>query len=255
MVANPEAEESYVKGIQDVIGRVPFFGGSTADDAVEGEWRIFCNDKVFKEGCAVVFFYTNSRIMTEYTGAYNETETRGVITKINGRNLLEIDNVPALQKYAEWRNMNPEDLKGLNLLSASILYPLGVKDPTDRLTLIRHPMVGNDDYSMSIGNDLAVGTCVNMMQTTVDELISSTKDTAISLKEKLSNNVGAYFFVHCGGRKLGIGDRITEVYQNLKEVCQETPFITIFTFGEYGYSDHSANSCGGLMLSFTGFGK
>ena len=255
MVANPAEEESYVKGIQDVIGRVPFFGGSTADDAVEGEWRIFCNDAVFSEGCAVVFFYTNKKIVTEYTGSYRETETRGIITKINGRTLLEIDSVPALKKYGEWRNINPENLKGLNLLSATILNPLGVKDPTGRVTLIRHPMVGNDDYSMNIGNDLAVGTCVTMMQTTVDELIDSTKTVVSTVKEKLNSKVGAYFLVHCGGRKLGIGDRITEVYDNLSSVCRDVPFMTIFTFGEYGYSEHSSNSCGGLMLSFTAFGK
>ena len=33
------------------------------------------------------------------------------------------------------------------------------------------------------------------------------------------------------------------------------PFIMPFTFGEYGYDSHSANICGGLMLSFTVFGK
>ena len=27
--------------------------------------------------------------------------------------------------------------------------------------------------------------------------------------------------------------------------------MTIFTFGEYGSKDHGANTCGGLMLSFT----
>ena len=31
--------------------------------------------------------------------------------------------------------------------------------------------------------------------------------------------------------------------------------MTIFTFGEYGSKEHGANTCGGLMLSFTGIGK
>ena len=64
-----------------------------------------------------------------------------------------------------------------------------------------------------------------------------------------------YVFIHCGGRKLGIGDSLEKVYDNLKSVVGTTPFITIFTFGEYGYTDNSANMCGGLMLSFTGFGE
>ena len=34
------------------------------------------------------------------------------------------------------------------------------------------------------------------------------------------------------------------------------PFITAFTFGEYGYTDDDqTNTTGGLMLSFTAFEK
>lgn len=255
MVASPAEEESYLKGIQDVIGRVPFFGGSAADDAVEGKWKIYCNDKVFTDGCAVIFFYTNKKIETKYTGAYNETEHRGIITKVeNKRTLLEIDGVPALKKYCEWRGVDASTIQGMDLLSVTIQNPLGIKDPIGNLTVIRHPMVANGDYSMNIGNDLEVGTCVNMMSASVDELISSTGKTVDELNNKL-NNIGAYFLVHCGGRKLGIGNRMNEVYSKLKNKCGNTPFIAIFTFGEYGYNEHSANTCGGLMLSFTGFEK
>ena len=38
MVASPAEEEYYEKGIADVIGEVPFFGGSAADNTVEGKW-------------------------------------------------------------------------------------------------------------------------------------------------------------------------------------------------------------------------
>lgn len=256
MVASPAEEESYLKGIQDVIGRVPFFGGSAADNAVVGDWKIFLNDKVFSDGCAVVFFYTSDKIATEYTGFYNETSDMGIITKIEGkRKLVEIDGVPALEKYASWIDKDPSELMGQNLLFGSILNPLGVKDPIGNLTVIRHPMVGNEDYSMNIGNDLSVGTCVMKMNTTVDELIKSTSKSIDKLNEKLNAEVGAYFLVHCGGRKVGIGNRLDETYNEIKDACKDTPFITIFTFGEYGYNEHSANTCGGLMLSFTGFSK
>lgn len=257
MVANPAEEESYLKGIQDVIGRVPFFGGSAADDAIAGDWQIFCNDQVFNDGVAVAFFYTDKEIATEYTGAYHETTNTGIITKISGnRTLVEIDGRPALEKYAEWVGLEPKDLMGGDLLVKANQKPLGIKDPIGNVTLVRHPMAGNEDMSMNIGNDLKVNTAVIQLCATVDELISSTKTTMQAAKEKLyKQNPGAYFLVHCGGRKVGIGDRLEEVYDNLKEVSNGVPFLTIFTFGEYGYHEHSANSCGGLMLSFTAFGK
>mgnify|MGYP000033184500 FL=1 len=256
MVASPAEEEEYVKGIADVIGNVPFFGGSAADDTVEGKWSIFTNDTIFSDGVAVAFFYTNKPMANVYTGAYRETTNSGVITKISGkRTLVEIDGVPAMEKYAKWTGKKVKDMMGMNLLSATIPAPLGVKDRLGNLVAIRHPMVGNEDLSMNIGNNLAVNTAVIQMEATVDELIDSTGKALKEVNKELGTEAGAYLLVHCGGRKLGIGDRIDEVAKKLKKEAGNTPFLTVFTFGEYGTFDHSENTCGGLMLSFTGFGK
>lgn len=253
MVASPKEEEYYVKGIQDIIGDVPFFGGSAADNAIQGDWSIFDNTKIFSDGVAVAFFYTDKLVETVYTGAYDETENVGIVTKVEGdRTLVEIDHEPALKKYASWIGVDADELKGGNLLTASITKPLGVKDALGDLIAIRHPMAGNDDYSMNLGNKVVENTAVIQMNTTVDGLIESTANTLNDVKQKLESP-GAYFLVHCGGRKVGIGDRIEEVYEKIKEEANGVPFITIFTFGEYGYNNHTRNTCGGLMLSFTGF--
>ena len=263
MVASPKEEEDYLMGIQDVIGRVPMFGGSAADDTVEGNWKIFCNDQVFQDGVAVAFFYTDNDIVTSYTGAYRDTENYGLITEVkNDRTLVKIDGVSALKKYADWIGKKPSELKGQNLLVASITKPLGVKDPLGNLTVVRHPMFGDDmgtrtttDDVINLGNKVVEKTAIIQLEATVDELIKSTKTTLKDVKSQLSTEPAGYFLVHCGGRKLGIGDRIDEVYKNLVEEAHGVPFITVFTFGEYGYDEHSANICGGLMLSFTAFGE
>ncbi|HIT38299.1 MAG TPA: FIST C-terminal domain-containing protein [Candidatus Onthousia faecipullorum] len=263
MVASPKEEEDYLMGIQDVIGRVPMFGGSAADDTVEGNWKIFCNDEVFSDGVAVAFFYTDNDIVTSYTGAYRESENYGLITEVkNNRTLAKIDGVSALKKYAEWIGKKPSELKGQNLLVASITKPLGVKDPLGNLTVVRHPMFGDDmgtktttDDVINLGNKVVEKTAIVQLEATVDELIKSTKTTLKDVKSQLSAEPAGYFLVHCGGRKLGIGDRIDEVYKNLVEEAHGVPFIVVFTFGEYGYDEHSANICGGLMLSFTAFGE
>ena len=116
-------------------------------------------------------------------------------------------------------------------------------------------MFGNKDKSMNIGANLAVNTAVIQMEATVDELIDSTGKTMREVNKEISENAGAYLLVHCGGRRLGIGDRINEVATQLKKEAKGKPFIAVFTFGEYGVKDHGANTTGGLMLSFTAFGK
>lgn len=256
MVAPPGAEEFFLKGITEVIGRVPFFGGSAADNSIAGEWKVFTDECIFADGVAVAFFYTDKKMTNKFTGAYRETGDMGIITKVaDNRTLQEIDGVPALQKYADWRGLDPETIKGGDLLVATITSPLGVKDRLGDLVAIRHPMNGNDDMSMAIGNKLTVGTAVIRMEGSVDELIASTGKTLAELKEKAGGKIGAFHIVHCGGRRAGIGDRIGEVAELLKKEAGDVPFLCEFTFGEYGFEQDGINTCGGLMLSFTAFAE
>jgi hypothetical protein len=256
MAASPGEEEFYLKGVSDVIGRVPYFGGSAADNSIAGEWKLFANQQVFADGVALAFFYTDKPVTNLFTGAYRETSDVGIITKVkNNRTLVEIDGVPALKKYAQWAGVDPETLKGGNLLVYTITSPLGVKDRLGDLTAIRHPMNGNDDYSMAIGANLAEKTAVIRMEGSTDELISSASHTLDALKKKMKAPPAAYHLVHCGGRRAGIGDRIDEVVQWVKKAADGVPFIMEFTFGEYGYEDDGNNTTGGLMLSYTGFAK
>ena len=255
MVASPAEEELYLKGITEVIGRAPMFGGSAADNTISGNWQLYSDKGVCRDGVVLAFFYTKKPMHNAYTGAYRETGDGGIITKLNGlRTLVEIDGEPALKKYAAWRRMDVEKLRGGALLVETVLSPLGVKDRLGDLVAIRHPMNGNADDSMAIGNNLAEGTAVLRMETTVDELIDSTGDTLRALKAS-APNVGAYLLVHCGGRRAGIGDRIDEVAAQLIKEAAGVPFIAEFTFGEYGFVEDGRNTCGGLMLSFTALDK
>lgn len=256
MSAPSGEEEYYLKGITEVIGRVPFFGGTAADNTITGQWLLYTDEMVTADGVSVAFFYTDRPFANKFTGTYNETDKAGIITKIDGdRTLVEINGKPAIQQYREWTGASAEDVAGGNLLSYAICKPLAVKDRLGDLAAIRHPMNGNDDGSMNIGNNLAVNTAVVLMEATVDELISAVGKTLEELKKKIDGPIAGLHLVHCGGRRAGIDARINEVYEQVKQHAGDIPFIMEFTFGEYGYEDDGNNTCGGLMLSFTAFGK
>ncbi|HIU26710.1 MAG TPA: FIST C-terminal domain-containing protein [Candidatus Copromorpha excrementigallinarum] len=256
MSAPSGEEEYYLKGITEVIGRVPFFGGSAADNTITGEWLIYTDSMVAPEGVSVAFFYTDKAFANKFTGAYHETANAGIITKIDGdRTLVEINGKKAIDQYREWTGASAEDVAGGNLLSYAICKPLGVKDRLGDLVAIRHPMNGNEDGSMAIGNNLAVNTAVVQMEASVDELIESVGAALEELKKKINGPIAGLHLVHCGGRRAGIDSRIDEVAQQVKKAVGDIPFIVEFTFGEYGYEDDGNNTCGGLMLSFTAFGE
>ena len=258
MSASPANEEEYLKGIQDVIGNIPVFGGSAADNTVEGKWSILNDGESFADGCVLAIFYTNGEMKNLYTGAYHETENAGLITKINGsRTLVEIDHEPALKKYAEWTGKDVDSLMGNNLLTETICAPLGVKDPIGKVTAVRHPMFGNDDYSMNIGADLAVNTAVIQLSNTPEGILKANKETIEKVTNLVEGEVESYFLVHCGGRRLGLALANIEekIYPEVKRSIPDKEFLMVFTFGEYGSGDHSSNTVGGLSLSYTAFGE
>ena len=258
MTASPAEEEEYLKGIQDVVGDIPVFGGSAADNTVEGKWSIFCDGKIFADGCAIALFHTDAEMKNLYTGEFKETKNYGVITEVrNNRTLVSIDGVPAVKKYCEWTGKKEEDVAGGNLLTATIFNPLGVKDPIGSVTAIRHPMAANEDLSMNIGANLQVGTAVIQMHLEPAEMVQANPNAIDKLNGLMRKEAQSYFLVHCGGRRLGLAleGKEEQIYPTVKELTGDKEFLMVFTFGEYGKSDHSANTVGGLSLSYTGFGK
>ena len=257
MSASPANEEEYLEGIQDVIGNVPVFGGSAADNTVEGKWSILNDGEAFADGLTIAIFYTKGEMKNLYTGAYHETNNVGVITKVRDeRTLVEIDHEPALKKYAEWTGKSVESLMGNNLLTESICAPLGVKDPIGKVTAVRHPMFGNDDLSMNIGANLAENTAVIELSNTPEGILKANEETINNLNKLMVNEPNSYFLVHCGGRRLGLALSSIEdkIYPEVKKVIPDKEFLMVFTFGEYGTGDHSSNTVGGLSLSYTAFG-
>ena len=85
-------------------------------------------------------------------------------------------------------------------------------------------------------------------------LVGSVAKTAGELKKKAGAKPAAYFFVHCGGRRAAIADRIDEVADAFVKEADGVPFLAEFTFGEYGFEQDGCNSIGGLMLSFSQLG-
>lgn len=257
MSASPANEEEYLEGIQDVIGNIPVFGGSAADNTVEGKWSILNDGEAFADGLTIAIFYTEGEMKNLYTGAYHETNNVGVITKVRDeRTLVEIDHEPALKKYAEWTGKSVESLMGNNLLTESICAPLGVKDPIGKVTAVRHPMFGNDDLSMNIGANLAENTAVIELSNTPEGILKANEETINSLNKLMVTEPNSYFLVHCGGRRLGLALSSIEdkIYPEVKKVIPDKEFLMVFTFGEYGTGDHSSNTVGGLSLSYTAFG-
>ena len=178
LFATPGEEEEYIKGVQDVVGEIPMFGGTASDNKISGNWKVYSDDVVTKDGCALVFFYTSRDIKNIFKGTYNETETMGIITKKEAnRKIVEIDHQPALNIYANWIEKNPSELLGANMISLSANHPLGIKTLDGSLTLVRHPLVGEENGSINLGANITDKTAVILLENDEDGLIGGAVNT------------------------------------------------------------------------------
>ena len=257
MIAPPGAEELLIRGIEDVVGRVPMIGGSAANEMGDAPWKEFANEAIMTNGVVVGVAYSKLPFGVGYTGYYKPTAHHGIITKVRDRRtLVEIDGRKALEVYAEWRGMKVEELKGGALLGAAIPFPLGMRDVSGDIWWIRHPVNGNDDGSMAIGSDLAEGTAVTMMEATLDEIAHGASEVVKMALDDLGGEVGAVIIGHCGGRAAALGpERMAQVNADIKAVLGDIPFIGYLTFGEQGYAKWTTNGAGGLMLVAIALGK
>ncbi len=245
-------EEQYMKGIQDIIGDVPCFGASIN---LKDNESIICGNKIVSNGIGLLLIYTDHTLENMFVSNYQETDNVGVITKVYENKILaEINKEPALKKYAEWTSYDYSTLLKEQILKESILKPLAIKNLDGDITILRHPLYANDDFSINMSNKIAKNTAIISMNTTVENLINAPSQTLEKIKSKLERPA-AYFLIHSKYRKLPITEYINEVHQSLVQAANGIPFIMIFSDNEYGHYNHSGNISGSLMLSFTGFEK
>lgn len=254
LFTTPGSEEEYIKGIQDVLGEIPVFGGSATAEKNNLNWKVVCENKTTNDGCAIAIFYTTKKIKTVFANNYEETKNIGVITKVEGqRKILEIDNAFALKKYAEWNDVEAEEIMDDKLSYAAVSVPLGTKTIGGETILLHQPVKGNPDYSLELASNVCVNTAIMQLKITEDGMIEGLVKSVRELKDEFK--ASAVIVLHSSGRKKFLDERIDEDFVALKNAVGDIPFIVTFTNSEFGNVDHSGALVANLSLSITGFSE
>ena len=238
--------EEYAKGIKDIIGDVPCFGGK-----IEKGGKIFNEDITFTNGLVVAFIYTNKKIENIFKSKFHETINSGVITKITDDNKLdEIDGIKALKKYCEWTNKKIRDVKEEKIFNESILMPLAVKTSDGSLAIIKHPTYGNNNYSIYFEHKIAINTAIVQMQISKEELVNSPSLILRELKKKTKQEIKGFLLISdIETKNILQEEQIENLAKKIKKEAGDIPFLVIFTKSQFGKGEYSSNHFGKLMLS------
>jgi hypothetical protein len=252
-------EEALMRGISEVMGEdVPILGGTAADNSLEGKWQVFGNQTVMSNGVVLTAMFSHLPIGYAYGGGYRATDKKAVVTKASGRTLFQLNGRPALEIYAEWIGSTREELQGSAIMGASTLRPIAVYNADGHFYGVKHPVGAARDSSITLAAEIKDGDEITLMEATADELVAAVPaviEQAMDMANLEREDVAALLFIHCGGRRAALGDRINEISPQIRKTVGDAPFISCMTFGEQGVLETGRNMHCDLLLSALVIGK
>lgn len=264
MVSAPGTEEDVLAGLEALVGaHVPVTGGSSADNAIAGNWQQVAGGEVFDRGVVIGVLFPSTAIGSSFHSGYDPGACSGRVTKAEGRTLLEIDGRPAAQVYNEWTNGGlAKVLPGSgNILGLTTLQPLGRcagfmgKVPYYKLS---HPETVTPAGGMTLFSRVNAGDEIVLMQGSRESLLTRAGRVmagALGLTDMTCDQLAGALVVYCAGCMLTVQSEMPEVVRVLNEEGGNKPFLGIFTFGEQGFLCGKENTHGNLMISVTAFSR
>jgi hypothetical protein len=254
--ASPGYEERLLEGIADAFGGEPppAYGGSAADNDLSGQWRVFSGARLESEGFVLVGFIADKPPSGAFVAGYLPTQTRAVVTRAQGRVIMEIDGKPAAEVYNQWRAGALDQFVGTtsNVLAHTTLAPVGRLIDKQRSTpryLLSHPHQVHADGSLSFFTEFAKGDEIILMMGTTESLLERTRQVVQRARSGNRDAVRGAVLSYCGGCVMAIGDRARDVAQLFRAQIGSAPFVGAATFGEVGCLPGAAvsNRHGNLM--------
>ena len=122
-------------------------------------------------------------------------------------------------------------MSGGAILTYSVFHPLLMHKNDVMLTV--HPVNANEDGSIDTGVAIVEGKTIELGFGTPDQLINAV-EPVVRTAAKDVKNPQAVILSHCGGRAIGLGNRIGDVAGQVKKAVGDVPWIGYLAFGEQG---------------------
>ena len=191
---------------------------------------------------AVGFYGDAVRFGHGSAGGWDAFGPRRRVTRAKGNILLELDGQPALDLYE--RYLGEEDSKGLP--GTALLFPLQIQDPERPRHEVVRTIVGidRDHRSLIFAGDMPEGWTARLMRGNFDHLAAGAAEAARQASASLgsgANDDGVSVMVSCIGRRLLMGQRISEeVAAAVAQLLGKTR-LGFFSYGEI--SPHAESGC------------
>ncbi|HEX5126645.1 MAG TPA: FIST N-terminal domain-containing protein [Rhodocyclaceae bacterium] len=228
-----------VAGITSVVGHdIPLTGGLAGDGAEFGETLVGADDAPHPHRVAAIGFYGPAiRIGHGSAGGWDVFGPRRRITKSMGNLLLELDGEPALDLYERYLGEEAQNLPG-----SALLFPLQISNPHHPdINIVRTVLaVDRKKRTMTFAGDMPEGWTAQLMRGNFDRLCGGAADAARQAQSGIGDGDSVAILVSCIGRRLLMGQRITDEIEAAGAVLgKKTLRLGFYSYGEI--SPHAAS--------------
>lgn len=177
---------------QDVL----IFGGGSADQKIEStNTKVLDKNTITHSGIVLITYLGSAlRVDTHHAIGWKPLVKDLTVTRIDGKKLYELDNVPAIDVYSKYLDIKADE----NFFSNILEFPIMSKQHGEEV--LRLPFSCNsEDGSINLAADLAQGSIVNLCYGDPDVI----KGDVYSLLETVQEFAPqAIFLYSCGVRRL-----------------------------------------------------
>mmetsp|Transcript_21089 Transcript_21089/g.25856 ORF Transcript_21089/g.25856 Transcript_21089/m.25856 type:complete len:393 (-) Transcript_21089:205-1383(-) len=264
MFATPGAEEGIIEKLHETFPDVPVFGGTAADDALAGEWRVMSKDSSSETGVSLVGVAGDVKVGASMLGPYTATDKKVVATKTEGRRVFEIDGKPAADWALEWigDDVKEQYEKGGLVLPQTAQSPLGIKQASGEYVTNHLAAFGGEEKFIDFfapivqGSELVVMDSGDGPSTGYGSTFEKAYDVALTQGSMAGSSPVAGLLIFCGGMAIAVGDHLDKGLSNEGFVSKidSLPILGTTCFGEQGQLPEAKTnvqrnlSCGMILL-------
>jgi hypothetical protein len=225
------SNEQIVKTVREVIGiDLPLFGASAGD-----QWRFqntfqFFNSEVLEDAIPMMVFSGPMKMGSGTQSGWKTIGPIGVVTKVEGNVVFEIDEKPSLEFYRSL--LGPEARPTGD-------RPLAILDADESISRLRasNEMYDPDTGSVTFFGEFTIGDRVQVTVASRGEVLEGTRASVVRAKNDYpsDSSPAAAMVFSCSARKLLLGTRTAEECDILKEeIGEEVPIFGFYGYGEIG---------------------
>jgi hypothetical protein len=231
------SEGSFVNGSALINGfesnkdkNVGLSGGLCGDDdRFEKTLASYNENPKQGEIVAIGFYGEQLEVTSSNYGGWTAFGPERIVTKSYDNILYELDGKPALDLYKRYLGERAKELP-----KSALLYPLSVRSSRDDEPIMRTILnIDEDKNTMILAGDIPLGSYVQLMMSTVDDIANGAKIAAEFGMRNRKKKPELAILVSCVGRKLVMDQRTEEEVEEVISIIGEQAAVCgFYSYGE-----------------------